>query len=75
MLTRCVVDDEVENDLHPPRIHFLDQLVTIVHRAIWRIDTIVVADVVAHVNCMIESGFSGQSSERLKATNPPWGLA
>ena len=46
---RRVVQDHVEDDLHPARVHRRDELTAVVHRAVLRRDGVVVAHVVAEV--------------------------
>ena len=50
MLFRCVVDDQVHNQLHVTLLDLFDEIVNICQRSITRIDILIVSDVVAHIS-------------------------
>ena len=51
VLVRGVVDDQVEYDAHAAFVDLVDEVLAVLHRAVWPVDVFVVTDVVAHVHC------------------------
>ena len=65
MLIRRVVDDELGDDADPPPVRRLDEAIEVVHRAVGRMDILVVGDVVAIV--FERRWIKGQQPERVDA--------
>lgn len=55
MLIARVVDDEIEQEFHPPQMQFLDEALDIGNRTIWGVDGLVIGDVVPHVHLWISN--------------------